>query len=120
MHEDLKDIPVTERPKMVSLFPWGAPYFRAWRSLRWFLALLAPIVASAFQLWRHKHGVGVAILFGFIGAWAAATLLVTLCSGMASSNLGTHFRQTEPARYWSQTGFIGAVYLAVACLGHFV
>ena len=120
MHQKLRDMPVADRPKMVSLFPWGTPYFRAWRTLRWFLALLTPIVVSAFQLWRHQHGIGVAIFCGFIGVWVAASLFVTLASGMASSNWGTHFRQTEAAQYWMQTAFIGAVYLVAACLGHFV
>lgn len=104
---------------MVALFPRGARYFRAWRSLRWFLGLLFPVAGSAVSLWYHQHGVGVSLFFFFVGAYVAACLFVALCSGMASSNWGTHFRQSEPSQYWMQTSFIGAVYLVSVCLGYF-
>ncbi len=120
MLKELRDMPVADRPKWVPLFPWGTPYFRAWCTVRWFLVMLAPIAVSTFQLWSHHHGAGVAMFHGFIGAWVSVSLFVTLASGMASSNRGTHFRQTEAAQYWMQTSFIGVVYLVVACLGHFV
>src|SRR6185436_14062302 len=107
MHEHLKDLPVAERPKMVSLFPWGASYFRAWRSLRWFLGLLLPVAGSAVSLWYHQHGIGV-------------SLIVALDSGMASSNWGTHFRQSEPRQYWLQVTVVGVVYLGLSCVGYFV
>ena len=120
MYQELRGMPVADRPRMLPLFPWGTPYFRRWRTLRWFLVVLAPVLASAFQLWRHQHGVGVAVFFGVVGGWLAACLFVTLASGMSSSSWGTYFRQTEAAEYWMQTGFIGVVYLGAACLGHFV
>jgi uncharacterized membrane protein YeaQ/YmgE (transglycosylase-associated protein family) len=120
MHEHLKEIPVAHRPKMVSLFPWGAPYFRAWRLLRWFLALLLPVTGSAVSLWFRKHGIGVSVFVGLVGAYVAACLFVALCSGMASSNWGTHFRQTEPTQYWLQVAVIGVVYLGLSCVGFLV
>ena len=120
MHEHLKDMPVAERPKMVSLFPWGASYFRAWRSLRWFLALLLPVAGSAVSLWYHRHGIGVSLFVGLVGAYVAACLFVALCFGMASSNWGTHFRQSEPRQYWSQVTVEGVVYLGLSCVGYCV
>jgi hypothetical protein len=117
MHEHLKDIPVAERPKMVALFPWGAAYFRAWHTLRWFLGLLLPVTGSAVALWVHGHGIGVSLFVGFLGAFVAAGLFVALCSGMASSNWGTHFREREPRQYWVQVAVMGVVYLALSVAG---
>lgn len=120
MHEHLKDIPAAERPKMVSLFPWGASCFRAWRSVRWFVGLLLPVAASAVSLWYRQHGLGVSLFVGLVGAYVAACLFVALCSGMASSNWGTYFREREPRQYWLQVVIAGVVYLALACIGHLV
>ncbi|MEO5915016.1 MAG: hypothetical protein ABIS50_12350 [Luteolibacter sp.] len=117
MHEELKDIPVAQRPKMVSLFPWGTSYFREWHSLRWFLALLVPVTASAVSFWFRKHGIGTSISIGLVGAYFAACLFVALCSGMASSNWGTYFRQSEPTQYWIQVAVIGMVYLVFSGVG---
>ena len=119
MHDYLKDIPVTERPKMVPLFPSGASCFRAWRSLRWFLALLLPITGSAVAYWLRKHEIGFILFICIVGALVAACLFVALCSGMASSNWGTHFRQTEPIRYWLQIVVMGIAYVGISCAGYF-
>ena len=120
MHEHLKGIPVEQRPKMISLFPGGLPYFRAWQSLQWYLALLLPIIGSAISLYLHKHGIGVAMTVGLTGAFVAASLFVDLCSGMASSNWGTHFREGEPRLYWLHVAVVAMVYLALLSVGYFV
>lgn len=119
MHENLKDIPTAERPKMLPLFPWGAPYFRAWHSLRWFLLMVTPIIASTSTLWFRKQETGLVLFLGLIGAAVTAFLFVALCSGMASSNWGTHFRRGEPVRYWLQVVVIAAAYIFVSLIGYF-
>lgn len=120
MHQHLKNVPVAERPTMVALFPWGAPYFTRWRSLRWFLALLLPVAGIAASLWSHRHERGLSLFVGLGGIYVAACLFVALFSGMASSNWGTHFRHSEPRQYWLQVAVVGIVYLILCCVGHFV
>lgn len=119
MYESLKDMPVARRPKSLELFPWGTPYFRAWRFLRWYLALLLPLAASAAALWLARGPVQSLVVF-FGGALVAAALFVEVCSGMASSNWGTHFRQSEPVRYWLQVAVTAVGYLFLSCAGCFV
>ena len=36
---DWKAVPVSQRPRRLSIFPRGLAYFKSWRSLRWFLLL---------------------------------------------------------------------------------
>jgi lipopolysaccharide export LptBFGC system permease protein LptF len=120
MHKQLKDIPVSERAKMVSLFPWGVPFFREWRLLRWFLASLLPVMASALSPWFREHRLGTSLFIGILGAYLAACLFVALCSGMTSSNWGTFFRQSEPTQYWSTVVIMGALYLGCSCAGYLV
>jgi hypothetical protein len=103
---------------MVSLFPWGLSYFRAWRSLRWFLVLLIPVTTSALVCFR-KHETGLSLFVGFGGAFIAAVIFVELCAGMASSNWGTHFRKSEPIQYWLQVAIAVIVYLGLSCIGYF-
>jgi hypothetical protein len=120
MHEHLKSIPVEHRPKMISLFPAGACYFRTWQTFRWFLVLLWPVASSVASIYVRKHAIGVVILVGLTGVFVAATLFVDLCSGMASSNWGTYFRETEPRRYWSQVAIVAGIYGALSSAGYFV
>ena len=119
-HEHLKDVPVAYRPKMLPLFPWGTPYFRAWRSLRWFLGLLFPIAGSALSLWHHQHGIGLSLLVGLVVVYISACLFVALCSGMVTSNWGTYFRQTEPSQFGLHIVILGMLYLGLSCVGYFV
>lgn len=116
-HESLKDVPVARRPKTLALFPWRTPYFRSWHFLRWFLMLLLPLVANAVAFWSRGPAQSLLVFFG--GALVAAALFVQLCSGMVSSNWGTHFRQSEPVRYWLQVSVAAAAYLLLSCSGYF-
>lgn len=118
MHDDLKKLSVEDRPKMVPLLPWGAQYFRAWHSLRWYLVQLVPVTASAAALGLRKHAIGGGLILVFAGAFIAACLFVELCSGMATSNWGTHFRLTEPIPYWLQVAVVGILYLGASSFGY--
>lgn len=116
-HDYLKRVAVAQRPRMLWLFPWGTSYFRSWQTLRWFLLLVVPIIGSALLLGFHRHEIVGPLFVGFVGTYGAACLFVELCSGMASSNWGTHFRQTEPVRYWIQISMVTLAYLALSSLG---
>ncbi len=117
MYEDLQKLPPRARPKMICLFPQGLVFFQSWRTLRWFLLMLVPVLVSAGASWARLQDGGLVIVVGLVGVAVASILFVELCSGMASSNWGTHFRSKEPGRYWAQVLFIALFYLMVSCMG---
>jgi hypothetical protein len=97
-YEYLRSVPVEDRPKMIPL--WGREYFTHWQSLRWFLLLSIPSLGSTlwnlFALGRWKGP-----LFGLLVCqYLVAVGFVSMCSDMCSSNWGTHFRSSEPFRFW--------------------
>jgi hypothetical protein len=77
---------------MICLFPQGLVFFQSWRTLRWFLLMLVPVLVSAGASWARLQDGGLVIVVGLVGVAVASILFVELCSGMASSNWGTHFR----------------------------
>ena len=81
--------------------------------------MVTPIIASASALWFRKQETGFVLLLGLIGVTVTAFLFVFLCSGIASSNWGTHFRRREPVRYWLQVVVIAAAYIFVSLIGYF-
>lgn len=92
---------------------WEKEYFLNWRYVRWFIFASVPGLASAI-------GVAVALsrwkwaILGFVLTELLVYLgFVTLCSGTVSSNLGTHFRSSEPIRYWIGVSVILAGYVLV-------
>jgi hypothetical protein len=115
----LEDLPPASRPKMIPLFPEGFIYFRRWKSLRWWLLTMAPIVASAASAFyrRSLMGGSMVLVIGF--AFGTAGFL-TLCMGRSSSNWGTYFRSREPARYSADILIVFAGYLAMAVAGWIV
>lgn len=118
MNDDLRNVRCERRPRMIAALPDGWVYFRNWSTLRWFLVLSLPPIASAFAVWIHGHGFWQAAGVWMFGFAISIVLFVSLCSGRSSSNTGTYFRQTEPVRYWAEIVLIVAVYIAVCCGGY--
>ena len=117
MHDPLQDHPVSERPRMMGALPRGWIFFRTWRTLRWFLLLALPSIASAVAVWMRGHGYLQAAGLWLLGFAVAILIFVFCCSGMSSSNTGTYFRQTEPVRFWSEVVLLSIVYVALCCGG---
>lgn len=119
MHDNLRSLPCERRPKSIPVFPPGWAYFRSWRTCRWFLLLLTPVVASVVAaVVRDRPWPGAGVL-GMLGLAVASALFVTLLSGMSSSNWGTYCRTREPVRYWLDVAILGAAYLGLALAGYF-
>lgn len=119
MNEPLRQVPVRERPRMIAALPRGWLYFRSWRTLRWFVLLCLPGIGSALAVWLRGHGLWQALGLWVLGFAAAILIFVDFCSGMASSNIGTYFRESEPVRFWTSVGLLCAVYTALCCAGFF-
>ena len=110
-YDYLRTSPVRERPKMVAI--WGGEYFRDWRKAGCFVLLSLPSSASAawngFVLSRWAWAA-----FGFVaGELLVFAGFISICSGMASSNWGTYFRETEPVRFWLSVAICGLGYVLV-------
>ena len=90
-----------------------------WRTFRWFVLLLLPPIACAVAVWVHGHGIWQAAGLWLFGFAISVPLFVSLCFGMASSNLGTYCRKTEPVRYWVEIVLMVATYIAICCVGYF-
>ncbi len=54
MHGHSEDVPADDECSRVGLFPRGITYFRRWRSLRWFVILVTPVVFSAADCFLHR------------------------------------------------------------------
>ncbi|MBL8792650.1 MAG: hypothetical protein JNM56_01965 [Planctomycetia bacterium] len=119
MHDQLRSLPCERRPQSIAVFPQGWAYLRSWRTFRWFLLLLAPVVASVVAIVVRDRPWWGAGLLGLLGLAVASALFVTLQSGMSSSNWGTYFRTREPGRYWLDVAILGAAYLGIALAGYF-
>jgi hypothetical protein len=118
-YEGLDQVPMAERPRMIGALPRGAVYFRTWQTLRWFLLLTIPLLASGIAWWSRKDSV-----WGFVGVCAIGgacliCLFVALCSGMSSSNNGTVFRHREPIRFWLDILLTTLGYFAMSVVGYF-
>lgn len=105
---------------MLSLFRHGTIYFRRWHSLRWFLLLMMPIVASAGAVLIRRQGVMPAGVVFATGTAVAVAIFMILATGEASTNTGTYFRHTEPRRYWLLVGVLFVSYFFVSVGGYFV
>lgn len=116
---DWRNYPVSQRPRNLQ-FPF-AVYFTSWRTLRWYLLLLLPVVVGAIAVWVRGEGWLGAVGNFVLGAALALALFITLCSGIETSNHGTHFRATEPVRYWLGVTVIATVYFVVGVVsGYFI
>lgn len=113
VHEDLKQVPVAQRPKMLPPFEWSEHWWRTRLLFGWTLALLVPVGASVFTLWGRTHKVVDCCVIAIAGLGLATILVAILQSGRVSSNQGTYFRETEPVRYWVSTFLVFAMYLWV-------
>jgi len=113
-------LPPGSRTRMLPLFPAGAAHFRHWRSLRWFLLLVLPVLASSGAALIRGKGFAPALVVLVVGAAAAVALFVVLASGMISSNVGTYFRRTEPVRYWISVAVVVGGYLLLCAAGYFI
>src|SRR5262245_1091933 len=115
-----EDTPVGERPRMVSPCPEGFVYFRKWRSLRWFLLLVPPVLASGSAVVLRGQGWVPAVFVIVGGHFIGAALFVVLASGMSSSNWGTYFRSREPLRYWLDVAILATAYFMMCVCGYFL
>ena len=118
MDESLQNVPCKERPRKIAALPGGWIYFRTWRSLRWFLVLSVPPIASSVFVWMNGHGFWQAFGCWILCFALSISLFVSLSSGMSSSNLGTYFRKTEPVRYWVEITVMSVVYCALCSVGY--
>jgi hypothetical protein len=118
--ENLDQLPVKQRPKMIPMFPRGIVHFRDWRSLRWFLVLTIPVFLSTGTTYWRGHTLVHAAVFGLFGMMSATWLFIDLSSGMSSSNHGTFFRRREPIQYWCVIGAVAAFYLCFIVVGFFI
>jgi len=115
-----EEMPPAERPRMLSLFPDGTLYFRRWQSLRWFLLLLAPILASAAAVLYRGEGLPPALVVLVGGSAVAIVLFDVVASGRSSSNWGAYYRRTEPGRFWLSVGVFALGYLLLCTAGYFL
>lgn len=118
MSNDLEDTPCSQRPRCVSLFASALVLFLTWRTLRWFLLLVPPLLCSAAAAHLRGRTWGESLGLLLIGLGFAAAMFVELSSGMSSSNWGTFFRRREPVRYWISVGFTALCYLAISLVGY--
>ncbi len=114
-----EELQPSDRPRFLPTFPRGLVYFRRWRTLRWFLVALIPIAVSLAAAWWRGHawqGVGAFIL----GTAFTVVAFVDICSGMTSSNWGTHFRSREPIRFWIGIVIMVPIYVLATMAGWFL
>jgi hypothetical protein len=118
MTKDWRNEPCGSRPRRIPLFPRGLAYFRTWRTLRWFLVLMLPLLCSAGAACVHGRGLLMAGGILLLGTTFAGALFVDLCSRMSSSNWGTFYRGREPARFWITVVWCSLFYLVMAVSGY--
>jgi hypothetical protein len=120
MNEDLADelefVPCEDRPHNILTFPRGLPYSRRWTTLRLYLLMLAPILLSAGL--ASLQNLMLALIVVLTGAGTAAGLLVTVSSGVASTNTGTYLQSREPVRYWLNVLILVAAYVFLSSVGY--
>ena len=116
MRDEWQNVPCADRPRL-PLFPAGLAFFKTWKTLRWFLLLLLPVLSSAAAALRQR-GLFAATGVLLLGLVVAAVLFVQLCSGVSSSNWGTFYRRREPARYWFAVGWVALFYLGLSVIGY--
>src|SRR5688500_1357157 len=85
-HEKLKSVAPGERWKFMETSRRWSPYFRQWRTLRWFLAMLAPASLGAIAAAARGQPWGLVGVLSVMGPAIAAFLFVTIASGTSSSN----------------------------------
>ena len=117
--ESLTSMPPSRRPRMLSWSPGGWGMFQKWRTSRWFILMLVPVVAGTVSAW-YRVGIFTAIAMFLFGMVVSASLFRVLCSGMESSNWGTYFRETEPIRYWTGVAILVVAYILCAFSGFLV
>ncbi len=117
MIDEWKNMPCASRPR-IPVFPRGLAFFRLWKTVRWFLLLVFPMVASAASMYLRRRSLGATVGLLVIDTCFASVLFVDLCSGTSSSNWGNYCRRREPVRYWLVTGWLGLFYLACLIAGY--
>lgn len=74
---------------------------RHWRTLRWYLLLLAPHLAADVYLGIRLHDPVLALVTIAISLLLVTVIVVEIQSGLTSSNWGTYTRTHHPFRYWA-------------------
>ena len=81
--------------------------------------MLVPIVVGTTSAW-YRCGLFPAIVMLILGLSSASVVFRILCDGMSTSNQGTWFRETEPAKYWLDVVIWSIGYILVASAGYFI
>jgi len=98
-----------EETGLQPVFPAGVVYFRRWKTLRWFVLLILPVLASiAMVIVRGQYAAAVALLL--LHGLMTVLLFVILSSGAASSTAGNFERHKTPIRYWLSVGAVAFWY----------
>ena len=118
MYEFLRSIPPERRRNFLPFVPRGWAFFRRWRSVRWFVALLVPVVASAVVALDRGRAWWEADMLAVLGLAVTLGLFVTLSSGISVSNTGTYLRWWEPVRFWWDVAVLVAAYVGIALGGY--
>ena len=108
-YDQLKELPVKERPRMLAP-DWNIKYFQG----RYFLPVLIIAIISIINgILSILYGKGLFIILfcNIIGIPAVLLTHLSICSGFSSCNTGSYFKATEPIRYWINTGLTFVFYV---------
>lgn len=117
MSDEWEDVSCADRPQL-PLFPYGLAFFKTWKTLRWFLLFLLPVLSSAAAACLRERGLFAAMGVLLLGPVVTAVLFVQLCSRISSSNWGTFYRRREPIRYWFAVGWVALFYMGLSVIGY--
>ena len=117
MLEDLEKLRPGDRPRSIPMWTIAAPHLRRWRTARWFVALLVPVMAAVITSIVRGQQPIVSICVALIGAGTAFGIFAELSTGVGSSNWGTYFRKREPVWFWLGVVPIVVGYLFICAIG---
>jgi hypothetical protein len=102
---------------MLSQWTLGAPSLRKWRTARWFVVLLIPVMASCIAAIARNLPAVAPIFVVLFGTAVAFFLFAAIASGVESSNWGTYFRSREPVRFWIGVAISAIIYASISSAG---
>jgi hypothetical protein len=118
--EEIESVPCAARPRSIPVFPGGLRFFRDWKTAKWVLLMLLPVLSSAGAAWVRGRAAREAVILLAVGVAASVVVFVMLCSGVSSSNWGTYSRRREPVRYWVDVGLFGLAYIGLCLAGYWM
>jgi hypothetical protein len=117
MLDNLESLPCKDRPRMLSQSTLGAPSLRKWRTARWLVVALIPVMASCVAASARNLPAVAPIFIALFGTGIAFSLFATIASGVESTNWGTYFRSRERVRFWIGVATNVIIYAAVSIAG---